>query len=518
MPYKNQRSSYTNFILIFVFIKVALNALAISNFGFHRDELLHLALADHLDWGYKEVPPFIAVVAWFTKILFGKSVFAARIFPTLCSGLIIWLTGKITVELGGKKFAIALACLALIFSPAFLASGYLFQPVVFDQLWWVLTVWLLLRYINTQAVKYLYFIGLTIGFGILTKYTMLFFAGGLLLGLAISKQRRLLLSKHVWGVVGMALIIVLPNFTWQVMHHWPVLNHMAELRKEQLDYVKPIEFIAQQLMVHGVAIFVWLTGFLFLIFSFKLRKYQSLSIGYVVIFVFLLLMNGKNYYLFGAYPMLFAAGGYGFERWIKTSKTARAALLALFTLPNLIMLPAVLPVLPIKPTLTFFDYINKHTRFINFLTLWQDQKHHATSQDYADMFGWDELAQKVAKVYNSLTPEQRKNTQIYADNYGEAGALHHWRAQHNLPEVVSLGSSFSLWAPPDLNARYIIYVDDDKGEKMKFFATITDSCQKMDEIKNPLAVEKGTAILLLTNPTPALNAIYKKELAQKRLE
>jgi predicted membrane-bound mannosyltransferase len=115
MPYKNQRSSYTNFILIFVFIKVALNALAISNFGFHRDELLHLALADHLDWGYKEVPPFIAIIAGLTKLLFGKSVFAARIFPTICSGLIIWLTGKITVELGGKKFAIALACLALIF-------------------------------------------------------------------------------------------------------------------------------------------------------------------------------------------------------------------------------------------------------------------------------------------------------------------------------------------------------------------------------------------------------------------
>ncbi|MES2809714.1 MAG: glycosyltransferase family 39 protein, partial [Bacteroidota bacterium] len=237
MPYKNQRSSYTNFILIFVFIKVALNLLAISNFGFHRDELLHLALADHLDWGYKEVPPLIAMVAWLIKSLLGGSLFATRIFSTICSGLIVWLTGKITVELGGKKFAIALACLALIFSPAFLATGYLFQPVVFDQLWWVLTVWLLLRYINTQAVKYLYFMGIAIGVGMLSKYTMLFFAGALLLGLAISKQRRLLLTRHVWGVVGMAFLIVLPNFIWQITHHWPVLTHMAELRKHQLEHI-----------------------------------------------------------------------------------------------------------------------------------------------------------------------------------------------------------------------------------------------------------------------------------------
>src|ERR1700761_3064798 len=159
MPYQNRRSSYSTFILIFVAIKVGLNLLAISHFGFHRDELLHLVLADHLDWGYKEVPPFIALLAKISNVVFGTSVFAARVFPTIFGGLIIWLTGQITVELGGKMFAITLACLAIICSPAFLASDYLFQPVVFDQFWWVLAVWLLVKYSNTLAVKYLYFLG-----------------------------------------------------------------------------------------------------------------------------------------------------------------------------------------------------------------------------------------------------------------------------------------------------------------------------------------------------------------------
>jgi hypothetical protein len=518
MPYKNRKSSYNNFILIFVLIKVGLNALAIAHFGFHRDELLHLVLGDHLDWGYKEVPPFIAVLAKLTKVFFGNSVFAARIFPAICSGLIIWLSGKITVELGGKKFAIALACLTLIFSPAFIASGYLFQPVVFDQLWWVLTVWLLLRYINTHAVKYLYFIGLAVGFGVLTKYTMLFFAGALILGLIISKQRRLLLNKHIWGAAAVAFVVILPNLIWQFTHYWPVFTHMTALQKEQLDYVKPTDFIAQQIMVNGVALFVWVTGFFFLIFSFKLRKYQSLVFAYVLIFIFLLEMNGKSYYLFGAYPMFFAAGGYGFERWIKSSQTLRGIVLAIFTLPNLLMLPGMLPVFPLKTTLSFFDYINKHTHFINFITVWEDHKHHATTQDYADMFGWEELTQKVAKAYYNLTPEQRKATQIYADNYGEAGALHHYAAQYHLPQVVSLNSSFALWAPDSLSGKYIIYIDDDKGDKMKRFAPITDSCTKLSEVTDTLAVERGTAILLLVNAKPALNMIYKKELAKKRME
>src|ERR1700693_2319435 len=118
MPYQNRRSSYLIFILIFVIIKISLNLLAMSHFGFHRDELLHLVLADHMDWGYKEVPPFIALLAKLSNVFFGTSVFAARIFPTIAGGLIVWLTGQITVEFGGKKFAIALACMALIFSPA----------------------------------------------------------------------------------------------------------------------------------------------------------------------------------------------------------------------------------------------------------------------------------------------------------------------------------------------------------------------------------------------------------------
>src|ERR1700753_53246 len=166
MPYQNRRSAYTNFILLFVAIKIGLNLLAISHFGFQRDELLHLALGDHLGWGFKEVPPFIALLAKISTTVFGGSVFASRIFSTLFSGLIIWFTGKIAVELGGGRFAIALACLALICSPAFAASGYLFQPVVFDQLWWVLTAYLVVKYINTASPKYLYWLGVVIGVGL----------------------------------------------------------------------------------------------------------------------------------------------------------------------------------------------------------------------------------------------------------------------------------------------------------------------------------------------------------------
>src|ERR1700744_653143 len=291
----DHKPGYSRFILLFVAVKVILNLFAISHFGFQRDELLHLALGDHLDWGFKEVPPFIAMLAKITTSVFGDSVFAARIFSTIFSGLIIWFTGQIVVELGGRKFAITLTCLALIFSPAFAASGYLFQPVVFDQLWWVLTVYLLIRYINTSSPVYIYLLGAVIGAGLLTKYTMAFFAIALILGLLITRQRKILWNKHILFAALIAFLIFLPNLIWQFRHHLPVVTHMNQLRSQQLEYITPIDFIKQQLTINGIALIIWLVGLGFLLFSKRLRNFQFLAFAYILVFIFLLEMNGKSY-------------------------------------------------------------------------------------------------------------------------------------------------------------------------------------------------------------------------------
>ncbi|MET3979483.1 hypothetical protein ABIB62_002069 [Mucilaginibacter sp. UYP25] len=518
MPYKNRRSSYSTFILIFVALKIILNLFAISNFGFHRDELLHLVLGDHLDWGYKEVPPFIALLAKITLNIFGDSVFAARIFSTIASGLIIWLTGQITTELGGRRYAITIACLALIFAPAFAASGYLFQPVVFDQLWWVVTVWLFAKYLNTADVKYLYWLGVAVGVGMLTKYTMAFFTASLIVGILISRERKLLFNKHVAYSALIAILIFLPNIIWQFAHHLPVIHHMQELRETQLDYVKPKDFVMQQVLVNGVALLVWVTGFCFLLFSFKLRRFRYLAIAYVLIFLFLLEMNGKSYYLFGAYPMLFAAGGFALERMLKrTYYILRTVAVLIVVVPNLLLLPLVLPILPLDRTVTFIKNAERRMPFLSFITKWEDQKQHPLTQDYADMLGWDEMAKKAADTYHSLTPEQQKHTQLFADNYGQAGALHHYRHKYNLPEVTSLNSSFQLWAADSLSAHYIIYVDDDDNVERRL-SKVVESYRETGQVLNPLALEHGSRIYLITNPSPKLNEIYKAELAKKRLQ
>lgn len=510
---KSDNTNYSGFILLLVALKIILNLFAMPHFGFQRDELLHLALGDHLGWGYKEVPPFIALLAKISTHFFGDSVFDTRIFSTIASGLLIWYTARTVIELGGRKFAIALTCLALIFSPAFAASGYLFQPVIFDQLWWVISAYLLIRYLDTSSYRYVYLLGIVIGIGMLTKYSMAFFAIALLMGVLLSKQRKMLWNKHIAWTVLIAFLIFLPNLVWQFNHHLPVVTHMKTLRSTQLDYIKPSDFIKQQMLVNGIALFVWLAGLIALLFSPSLSRFRFLAFAYILVFIFLLEMSGKVYYIFGAYPMLFAAGGFTFERWIKPKHVAlRTATLLFSILPNLVLLPLALPLLPLNQTLSSF-------RTLHIAPKWEDQKEHPLTQDYADMFGWDEMAWKVAVIYHSLTPDQQKHTQIYADNYGEAGAIHHWRKKYGLPDVACLNSSFTLWTPDSLNARYIIYVDDDGGNNVtKKLAPFVEKYKKLGEIESPYAREKGTSIFLLVNPSPKLDALYRKELAEKRLE
>ena len=73
---------------------------------------------------------------------------------------------------------------------------------------------------------------------------------------------------------------------------------------------------------------------------------------------------------------------------------------------------------------------------------WETGKIHSLPQDYADMLGWDELAAITAKAYEQVP--DKKATLIYAENYGQAGAIMVIGKKYNLPEPVCFSESFFL--------------------------------------------------------------------------
>src|SRR5262245_18425467 len=100
--------------------KVVFHLLTAGRYGIFRDELYYLATAEHLDWGYVDQPPAIAALTWFARHAFGDSLLAIRLLPALAGGALVLLTGKLNLELGGRRFAQGLASLALAVVPVYL--------------------------------------------------------------------------------------------------------------------------------------------------------------------------------------------------------------------------------------------------------------------------------------------------------------------------------------------------------------------------------------------------------------
>ena len=457
-----------------------------------------MTLGDHLAWGYIETGPLIAVIGNVSKALFGDSLIAMRIFPAICAGALVHLTGIITIRLGGKHVAIIIACTAVAFSPAFLATGALFIPQVFDEFFWLVTVYLIVCWIQKPNDNYLYGLGLVIGFGILLKYTLLLYVGGILLGIVCTPQLRVLFRKKAFYLaIVISILILLPHLVWQFEHRLPALAHYHELKKTQLNYLYRLDFLIQQLLVNGPALLVWLTGIIYVFYNKKLQPYRFFGISFLTVMVVLALLKGKPYYGFGAYPPIFIIGAlYLEEQFEFKSLIKKVTFLCVLIVPNLLLSVIVIPVLPIESAAKVFNWARNHLG-ITFTVKWEDQKIHSVNQNYADMIGWDELAQKTSALYMELPATERQNTIIYTANYGIASALSYYSKRFPLPRVVSLNGSLALWAPKKITKKFIIYYTG-SGE---YSTSNTIKLRNKYVINNQFSRLFGTQICVSKNST-----------------
>src|SRR6266511_5718539 len=121
----NQRSSSAKLILIILFSAVALLVHLLTNgrYGYFRDELYYIACARHLDFGYIDQPPLSILLLRLSEAFLGDSLFAVRLLPAAAGAVTVAVTGVIARELGGRTWAIALACAASLCTLFNLAVG-----------------------------------------------------------------------------------------------------------------------------------------------------------------------------------------------------------------------------------------------------------------------------------------------------------------------------------------------------------------------------------------------------------
>ena len=497
--------------LILALIKFILPYLLQDSFyELHRDEYSYLAEAGHLDWGFMEVPPLLSLLSKITHLL-GNGFFWVKFWPSLFGALTVLIICEMIIEMGGRVFAQCVACICMI-AGVYLRIHFLFQPNFLEIFWWSLHALLLIKYINSNNSNYILLSGIAAGLAWLSKYSIIFFVTGIIAGIILTPDRKILFKKYICMAAGIALIIALPNIIWQYNHKWPVIYHMKELRETQLRFVLPLAFLKDQVLMHLPYCFIWIGGLIWLLFIRAGKRYRILAWIYITVITLLIISSGKNYYSLGAYPMLLAAGGVWLEsitvdrfRWLRYAAVSIVIILAVPFVPML---------LPIWKPVKLAGYYTKYGISNTGILKWEDRKDHPLPQDFADMLGWKELADKVSNAYALLPDSIKKITLIHCRNYGQAGAISYYG--NNLPQVNTDNGSFLLWMPDTYHIKNILLVarrlpDQDDSVFQQF-----EKHRMTDSIKNFYSREFGTKIFLFENANNIANSMIEENIRKQK--
>jgi dolichyl-phosphate-mannose-protein mannosyltransferase len=462
---------------------ILLHMLFNGRYGYFVDELYYLACSHHLDWGYVDQAPLIALVTWFERVTLGDSLHALRFLPALAAGCNALLAGLIAAELGARRYAQALACVAVIVAPLFLGLDNLLTMNAFEPLFWMGCALITIKIINGASPRLWLLFGLLAGIGLQNKHSMLFFGFALFVGLLLTPERRLLRSPWIWlgGIV--AVVIFLPNLLWEIHRNFPTLELLRNVQRSGRNVsLSAVGFLAQQLLLmHPLSAPLWIAGLWYFFRDADGRRFRALGWTYVVILLCMLVLNGRVYYLAPAYPMLFAAGAVvfqrSFERWSLT--WLKPAYVAALLVAGALLAPfAYFPLLPVEGYIAYSKALHFGPPKI------ETHEEGPLPQIYADMYGWKEMAESVAGAYNKLSPEDKHRCAIFGQNYGQAGAIDFFGAKIGLPNALSGHQSYYYWGPRGYTGECVLVLGDSAGVLEQKF----DSVEKVATVYHPYSM------------------------------
>ena len=316
----------------------------------------------------------------------------------------------------------------------------------------------------------------------MNKHSMVFFGASIAAGLLLTNKRKAFLNKYFWAGGLIAFLIFLPNIIWQIQNDFATLELLRNVQATGKNVVmSPFEFFVSQIMTLLPLTFpIWFAGIYFFLFDKNGAKFRFLGVAYLVLLALMIFLKAKDYYLVPVYPMLFAGGAVFWEQFIEKFKALR---FLKYVYPVLILglamvaAPVVVPILPIETLIAY-------QKAIGYKPPKTEVSHDAPVQQiFGDQFGWRELAEKTAEVYNSLPPEERAKAGIYASNYGEAGAIDFFGAQYGLPKAISGHQSYFVWGPRDYTGEVLIIL----GWRREDAEKMCESVEEKTEINHPFS-------------------------------
>jgi 4-amino-4-deoxy-L-arabinose transferase-like glycosyltransferase len=483
-------------------VTVLVHFLCNRGYGYFHDEFYAIACSKHLAWGYVDQPPFSEVALALSGRVLGYSLFALRLLPAVCGGLVAFLVGLIARELGGGRFAQTLAVTAFIIGGVYLAIDEYYSMNCFDHLFWALAIYLLVRILKGGDARLWVLLGLVAGLGLENKYSMGFFGAGLIVGLALTTARMHFLNKWLWVGGALAAVIFLPHVLWEVCHHFPTAEFIQNVTLKKNLPMTPWAFLREcVLLVNPLTLPIWLAGLAFVLVARQGRKFQTLGWIFLAVLAILLSTHSKPYYFAPAFLLLLPAGGVAIEAFLTRHQWnwPKPAYLTVLVLGGALFAPMVLPVLPVETFIRYQAMIG-----IKVSSGERGDASRKLPQIYSGRFGWPEMVAQVAGIYNSLAPEAKADCVITGNNYGEAGAIDLLGRQYGLPYAISTHNNYWYWGPGDKPGKVLLAIGGSKKDYEQFY----DDVQQVATFTNPYAQQSGAPIFLCRKPLHTLQEIW----------
>ncbi len=464
------------------------------HYGFFRDELYFIICGLHPAWGYVDQPPVVPLLAAGSQ-LFGHSLLLLRAVPALLSGASIYVTCLLVAEMGGGAFAQMLGALVAFFCPVLMNFGMKVSTDMPGLLLWPLAALWMLRLTRGADPRLWLAIGAALGIAFESKYSVLFFAAAMLIGLLLTPQRRILRTPWFAGGAALAIVIAAPNVIWQAVHGFPMYTLLENGAHGKNLVVGPLVYLLQEILITNLFLApVWIVG---LVYLFRVQALRFFGYAYVMLIVMMIVLHGKHYYPADVYPIPIAAGAVAIAGWIERLVAIRAVVLAYAVIGGLAFLPFALPVLPETQMLAYQSALLSALHLQpNTLATERHRQQPQLPPDWADMHGWPQLAYDVQRIYDALPPATRSQTVVIAQNYGQASAIEFFTP--GIP-VASGHNQYWLWGARAirqhrLTGENVIDLGGDCGRSRHLF----ESAERVGTFSAPYAMpsENNLPIML----------------------
>ena len=468
-----------------------------NRYGYFRDEFDYMSCGDHLAWGYVDQPPLIPLLIHISRTVLGDSLRAIRFIPAVASSFLVVQTAVLARELGGRRYSLLLSSVTVLIAPQYLSNGSLLGTNCLEPNLWMGCAYFAILAVNRHDPRYWLWFGVVAGLGMEEKYSIALFGLGIVVGLLFTVERRVFLNRWIWLGGLAALLLFLPNLLWNVRNDFPFFQLMRAIKAQGRDVVLPLPryFFEQTLLVNPVTAPIWLTGLFALLFSKRLEPYRLLGWCYLVCFMVFFLVHGKNYYLAPVYPMLLAAGAVVIEGALDDRDAARPGLAWLRPAMVIVLLGTGVHLAPVVVPVLSPDGFIAYTKYLPFKLPVMEHSHAraALPQWYSDQFGWEEIVAETARAWNRIAVEERSDCGIFAQDYGQAGAIDFLGRRYGLPSALSGHQTWFLWGPRGYSGKCMIVLGDSRErlgelwEHVEYVGTSAD---------NPYALEKRIDVFI----------------------